>query len=73
MNADGAGAKRMTNSAGNNESPTWSPDSRHVMFASSRSGRWELGAVNVESGEEQRIAIDAELSLQGPSWGPRRQ
>jgi hypothetical protein len=43
------------------------------MFASSRSGRWELGAVNVETGEEQRIAVNAELSLQGPSWGPRRQ
>ncbi|MFO7974315.1 MAG: Tol-Pal system beta propeller repeat protein TolB [Candidatus Hydrogenedentota bacterium] len=73
MKADGTDARRLTNSAGNNESPTWSPDSRHIMFASSRSGRWELGAVNVETGEEKRIPIDAELSLQGPNWGPRRQ
>jgi len=71
MNADGSDPRKLTDSPGSNESPSWSKDSRHIVFASSRSGRWELWTVNVETGMQRRINIPG-LECQGPSWGPRR-
>ena len=68
MNADGGDARRLTDTGGSNESPSWSPDSRHVIFASTRSGPYEVWAVNVKPPcEQHRIGPG-----QGPYWGPRR-
>ncbi|HOQ90110.1 MAG TPA: hypothetical protein PLX03_08235, partial [Candidatus Hydrogenedentes bacterium] len=63
---------QLTDSPGINESPSWSPDSRHVMFSSTRNGRSELFAVNVRTREEIRIPY-VTVSAEGPSWGPRRR
>jgi len=71
MDADGTNPRRLTNSYGSNESPTWSPDTRHIMFASTRSGRSELWAVTLETGEERRVP-NLDMPCQSPSWGPRR-
>jgi TolB protein len=68
MNSDGSGARRLTDTGGSNESPSWSPDSRHVIFASTRSGPYEIWAVNVAPPcEQHRIGPG-----QGSYWGPRR-
>ncbi len=70
--ADGSNPLQLTNT-GTNESPSWSPDSRHVIYTSNRSGRQESWAVNVEPPNEQhRISIST-IQCEGPSWGPRRQ
>ena len=68
MNADGSDPRRLTDSGGTNESPSWSRDSRHVIYASTRSGPYEVWAVNVQPPcEQHRIGPG-----QGPYWGPRR-
>jgi len=68
MSADGSDPRRLTDTGGANESPSWSPDSRHVIFASTRSGLYEVWAVNVQPPcEQHRIGPG-----QGPYWGPRR-
>ena len=68
MSADGSDPRRLTDTGGANESPSWSPDSRHVIFASTRSGPYEVWAVNVQPPcEQHRIGPG-----QGPYWGPRR-
>lgn len=70
MNADGSGLRTLTRQ-GNNESPTWSPDSRHIMFY--RTGASQLRAVTVDTSEPRDRAIpNLSMPCQGPSWGPRR-
>ena len=71
MDADGKNPRRLTQSQGSNESPSWSADSRHIVFASTRSGRSEIWAITLETGEEFRLS-SMNASCQGPYWGPRR-
>ncbi|HOE67032.1 MAG TPA: Tol-Pal system beta propeller repeat protein TolB [Candidatus Hydrogenedentes bacterium] len=70
MDANGGNPRQLTR-AGNNEKPSWSADSRHVVFTSSRSGSSSLWAVNIKTGQERRIP-NLQMACQGPSWGPRR-
>lgn len=70
MNADGSGAAPLTGTS-TNESPTWSPDGRNIMFMSQRAGK-TLWAVNVKLGQEWQMS-KANMSFEGPSWGPRRK
>jgi len=72
MNADGSEPVQLTSGSGN-ESPSWSADSRHVVFLSSRGGAKQLWTVNVMTGEEKRVPNLQNLGAEGPSWGPRRQ
>ena len=72
MNPDGTGARPLTRSMGSNESPSWSPDSRHIAFGSSRAGLSQLYTVTVETGVVRQIPNLTDLHSEGPSWGPRR-
>jgi TolB protein len=63
--------RRLTD-ARNNESPSWSQDSRHVVFSTTRRGRPELWTVTIETGEERPVP-NLNLRAQGPTWGPRRE
>ena len=72
MSSDGKNVLRLTDSKGSNESPSWSADSRHVVFSSQRTGQNALWMVNVTTGEERRVPGIA-MPAQGPSWGPRRE
>lgn len=70
MNADGSGVRTLT-ASGANEQPTWSPDSRHIMFC--RSNGNQLRVVDVEGPPRDRpLRFLSVGSGQGPSWGPRR-
>ena len=57
---------------GMNESPSWAPDSRHVIFASDRGGSSQLWTVNLDTGEERRVPNMGNRVAEGPYWGPRR-
>ena len=70
MNADGSNARPLTNSHGSNESPTWSPDSRHVMFMSTRSGQAQLWVITPETMELRQVPR-INMRSEGPAWGPR--
>ena len=56
LTANGKNARRLTDSAGSNESPTWSPDNRHIMFTSNRGGSPQLWSVNFATGEEVPVS-----------------
>ena len=72
MGSDGSNPMRLTNSNGVNESPSWSPDSRHIAFSSTRNGRSELWTITLATNEERRISRIS-VAAEGPSWGPRRR
>jgi tetratricopeptide (TPR) repeat protein len=47
---------RLTNSAGNDGLPTWSPDGRQLAFVSDRDGAWGIYVMPAAGGKATRIA-----------------
>lgn len=66
--------RRLTANGG--ESPTWSPDSRHVAFSTTRRGKSEIWSATVPRTEQERVVEtpmpNVTMRTEGPSWGPRR-
>ncbi len=48
--ADASHETVLTQTAGINASPVWTPDGTHVLFVSNRSGAWDLWSVPVRDG-----------------------
>lgn len=62
---------KMENGAGwsNNEFPSFSPDGRHVLFMSNRTGKNQLYITDLQGQNERRITYDA-YDYFSPVWGP---
>ena len=54
-NVDGHGTVRITQDMGDNEDPTWSPDSKYLVFSSTRLGRSELFISTADGRHQTRI------------------
>jgi TolB protein len=70
VDADGSNARRLTNGGGDNQSPTWSPNGRHIAFQSNRQGRWQIFAMLADGSGQEAITKNAADST-SPSWSPR--
>jgi len=70
VDADGSNARRLTNGGGDNQSPTWSPNGRHIAFQTNRQGRWQIYAMLVDGSAQEPITKNAGDST-SPSWSPR--
>ncbi|OFZ10521.1 MAG: hypothetical protein A2Z20_02755 [Bdellovibrionales bacterium RBG_16_40_8] len=75
INADGSGIIRLSSARktndkwSNNEDPAFSPDGRHVLFVSDRTGTKQLYLVNIDGSNERRITYDGKFYSK-PKWGP---
>lgn len=75
MNADGTGLLRLSSARksngkwSNNEDPAFSPDGRHVLFVSDRTGTKQLYLVNADGTNERRVTYDNKFYSK-PKWGP---
>jgi TolB protein len=75
MNVDGTvllrltSARKVTGKWSNNEDPAFSPDGRHVLFVSDRTGTKQLYLVGVDGTNERRITYDKKFYSK-PKWGP---
>src|SRR4249919_2472787 len=47
-NADGSNISRLTNNAGIDDQPAWSPDRSHIAFVSDRTGHSEIYIMNAD-------------------------
>jgi TolB protein len=65
MNADGSGARRMTNSPAIDVSPTWSPSGNQLAWVSDRTGSGRIYIMNAD-GTGQRVLINEEAYR--PTW-----
>ncbi len=58
--------RTVTDSTGSNESPSWSPNGRHIAFASTRAGRSQIFTI-ARDGNDLRQVTKAGNNVQ-PSW-----
>ncbi len=63
------GSRRLSFSQGIDTNPSWSPDSRSLVFSSDRGGSQQLYLVGVEGLEERRISYWGG-ACDCPSWSP---
>lgn len=70
MDSDGTNAVNLTKNAAFDGWPTWSPDSKKILFSSNRTGPVNTGqlyVVNVDGSNLQKIT-DGPGSISQPSW-----
>ncbi|HET9489513.1 MAG TPA: Tol-Pal system beta propeller repeat protein TolB [Methylomirabilota bacterium] len=67
---DGSNPRRLTAGPGDNESGSWAPNGRHLLFQSSRSGSWRIYAMQAD-GSEQALVTRGSADHTSPSWSPR--
>ncbi|MEJ7862326.1 MAG: Calx-beta domain-containing protein, partial [Pyrinomonadaceae bacterium] len=69
MNADGSGQTRLTNNAGVNVYPAFSPDGSKIAFASARDGNAEIYVMNADGSGQTRLTNNAAGDYH-PAWQP---
>jgi Tol biopolymer transport system component len=68
----GGPARQLTTEGFEDGTPSrqmWSPDSRHLVYSSRRTGTLDLWTVNVETGEQRQITSDVRNDA-GHRWSP---
>src|SRR6059058_2154224 len=68
-NADGSNISRLTNNAGTDDQPAWSPDGSHIAFVSDRTGHPEIYIMNADGSNVVRRTF-LETYTQNPTWSP---
>jgi TolB protein len=75
VNADGSDMIRLTSAKkpsgriADNEDPSYSPDGRHILFVSNRTGANQLYLVTTDGETEKRITYDSHQYFK-PQWSP---
>ena len=75
MKANGTGLIRLTsaknpqNRWADNEDPFFSPDGRHIVFSSNRTGKNQLYLINIDGHNERAITSD-QHNYYKPRWSP---
>ena len=71
MNADGTHPHRLTYNNVMDGYPSWSPDGRHLVFTSDRSGDWGLHIIALASQRvTQLTGIEGEEPSAAGDWSP---
>jgi TolB protein len=70
INPDGSNPRRLTAGPGSNESASWAPNGRHLVFQSSRLGGWQLFTMLADGSEQQPLTRGGG-EFTSPAWSPR--
>src|SRR5688572_2190937 len=57
-NADGTGAKNLTNNPAEDTGGAWSPDGKQIVFASDRTGGGDLYIMDADGGNVRQLTSD---------------
>lgn len=69
MFANGTGIVNITNSAGDDKRPKWSPDGTQIAFDSNRTGNQEIFLMNPDGSNLRNITNNSATDLRA-SWSP---
>lgn len=67
-NADGTGARNLTNHPAFDGWPAWSPDGTRIAFASNRNSSYQIFIMNAD-GADVRLLANTEGRATAPQWG----
>jgi TolB protein len=67
-NADGSGARNLTNHPAFDGWPAWSPDGTRIAFASNRNSSYQIFMMNAD-GSDVRLLANTEGRATAPQWG----
>ena len=70
VSPDGSNLRRLTAGPGSNESASWAPNGRHLVFQSNRGGESQLYTMLADGSEQQALTKGAGEATSG-SWSPR--
>lgn len=66
---DGTGERLVVRTPGRDFIPLWSPDDRELLFSTTASGNWEIGLVDLRTGEWKYVTHDGNRNLEA-DWHP---
>lgn len=69
MNGDGSAPRQVTQGAGQDGSPSWSPDGQRLTFESRRGGSAQIYVINTDGSGEQQLT-KAPNNSGAPAWAP---
>ena len=67
-----SGAVQVLTETGRDESPSFAPNSRMILYATERNGKGVLAAVSVDGRIQQRLG-EAGIDVREPAWSPIRK
>ena len=68
MNADGKNQRRLTRNPARDWHPSWSPDGKHIAFASNREGNTEIYVMNADGARQVRRRTKDGSDNTDPAW-----
>jgi len=60
---------QITRDAARNEKPSWAPDGRHLVFQSTRTGRWQIWTMLADGSEPRQLTTEGQN--ESPNWSPK--
>jgi Tol biopolymer transport system component len=69
MNADGTDQRRLTIDLGITNSPSWSPDGKHILFNAERTGNFDLYLMRADGTDLHQLTTDPADDYNGV-WQP---
>lgn len=69
INADGTGTHDVTNAAGEDLYPTWSADGSRIVFASDRTGHWQIYSMKTDGSGLANLSNSGANDF-FPTWSP---
>jgi TolB protein len=67
ISPDGQQWRRLTMGNGNDESPSWAADGRHVAFSSTRSGKRDIYMITTDGTDLERLTVNGSFN-DDPAW-----